>query len=200
MIMLHTLKAGDKVLVKVGKNAIMAEVLENNMDSVKVRNMTNGHEFKTSRIVELLDQPQPACQPADDTQTIENETECMEPEADAREQVADAIVEAIAPAVITQVQAQPELAQTVADAAAAPEVKPAKKMSLLEAAYNVLLQEQKPMNTRELVKAAIDKGLWIPTSCKTPEQSLYGAIFLEMKKAQAPRFKKSEKRGAFELA
>ena len=49
-----------------------------------------------------------------------------------------------------------------------------------------------------MVKAAIERGLWTPTNCKTPEQSLYGAIFREIKVSAAPRFRKSATRGAFE--
>lgn len=83
---------------------------------------------------------------------------------------------------------------------AKPEVpKAEKKMTLLGAAIDILKRENKPMNTREMVKAAIDSGLWVATACKTPEQSLYGAIFNEMTKAAAPRIKKSEVRGKFEL-
>lgn len=64
--------------------------------------------------------------------------------------------------------------------------KPEKNMTLMDAAVAVLKEEAKPMNTREMVKAAIDKGYWIPTSCKTPEQTLYGSIFREMKTKELP--------------
>ena len=58
-----------------------------------------------------------------------------------------------------------------------------------------------PMNCRELVAKAIEKGLWIPTEAKTPEQTLYSGIFREIKTAAEPRFKKSETRkGSFEYA
>lgn len=173
MIALHTLNAGDKVLVKVGKNDIKAEVLEVRPDKCMVRNLVNGHEFTVSKVQDYLQEPVPE--------------ESTEQPVTAEDSTSDAPTEATAPAEPLQA---PVTAPT----------KPAKKMSLLEAAYNILLQEQRPMNTRELVKAAVDKGLWVMTSCKTPEQSLYGAIFLEMKKAEHPRFKKSVKRGAFEAA
>ena len=75
-----------------------------------------------------------------------------------------------------------------------------KKLSLLDAAVEVLKQSGKPMNTREMVKAATDSGLWIPTDCKTPEQTLYGSIFREMKIKENPRIVKSSVKGKFEYA
>ena len=192
MIALHTLNAGDKVLVKVGKNDIKAEVLEVRPDKCLVRNMVNGHEFAVSKVQDYLQEPAPeetTEQPAEDSATAEQLVAAENTTFDT----SDAPTEQAAP---TEAPVPAEPVQAPAAATA----KPTKKMSLLDAAYNILLQEQRPMNTRELVKAAVEKGLWVMTSCKTPEQSLYGAIFLEMKKAEHPRFKKSVKRGAFEVA
>ena len=75
-----------------------------------------------------------------------------------------------------------------------------KKLSLMDAAVEVLKQSGEPMNTREMVKAATDSGLWIPTDCKTPEQTLYGSIFREMKIKEHPRIVKSSVKGKFEYA
>ncbi len=75
-----------------------------------------------------------------------------------------------------------------------------KKLSLMDAAVEVLKQSGEPMNTREMVKAATDSGLWIPTDCKTPEQTLYGSIFREMKIKGNPRIVKSSVKGKFEYA
>lgn len=75
-----------------------------------------------------------------------------------------------------------------------------KKISLMDAAVEVLKQSGEPMNTREMVKAATDSGLWIPTDCKTPEQTLYGSIFREMKIKENPRIVKSSVKGKFEYA
>ena len=83
----------------------------------------------------------------------------------------------------------------------APESKPAKKMSLMDAAVAVLKESGKPMNTREMVKTAVEKGYWFPTACRTPEQTLYGSIFREIKTTEKPRFRKSATRkGSFEYA
>ena len=79
----------------------------------------------------------------------------------------------------------------------APESKPAKKMSLMDAAVAVLRDSGEPMNTREMVKTATEKGYWTPTACKTPEQTLYGSIFREIKTREAPRIVKSETKGKF---
>ncbi len=104
------------------------------------------------------------------------------------------------------VEEQPAEPQPAAEEPEAPEAEPApeapraRKMSLLDAAIEVLKLEAKAMNTRDMVKQAIERGLWIQTSCKTPEQSLYGAIFREIKESEHARIRKSEKRGLFEYA
>ena len=77
--------------------------------------------------------------------------------------------------------------------------RPEKKLSLLDAAAKVLAASRQPMNCKELVAKAIEKGLWIPTGAKTPEQTLYSGIFREIQTKEEPRFKKSETRkGSFE--
>ena len=78
-----------------------------------------------------------------------------------------------------------------------PEAAPTKKMSLMDAAVAVLKESGEPMNTREMVKAAAEKGYWTPTACKTPEQTLYGSIFREIKTKAQPRIVKSETKGKF---
>ncbi len=80
-----------------------------------------------------------------------------------------------------------------------PVAKPEKKLSLMDAAVKVLKMTGEPMNTREMVQVAILKGLWIPTSCKTPEQTLYGSIFREMSTKENPRIIKSEQKGKFKF-
>lgn len=50
------------------------------------------------------------------------------------------------------------------------------------------------------IRKAMCAGARTPTNCKTPEQSLYGAIFREIKVTEQPRFRKSAKKGAFEYA
>lgn len=79
-----------------------------------------------------------------------------------------------------------------------PVAKPEKKLSLLDAAFEVLKASEFPLNTKEMVAKAIEAGLWLPTAAKTPEQSLYSAIFREIGSKEFPRFSKSATRkGAF---
>ena len=75
-----------------------------------------------------------------------------------------------------------------------------KKLSLLDAAAQTLKHSRRPMNTKEIVARIIESGIWTPTAAKTPEQSLYSAIFREIKEKENPRFRKSaEKKGSFEF-
>ena len=81
--------------------------------------------------------------------------------------------------------------------APAPVAAPTKKMSLMDAAVAVLKDSGEPMNTRDMVKAAAEKGYWTPTACRTPEQTLYGSIFREIKTKAQPRIVKSDVKGKF---
>ena len=72
-----------------------------------------------------------------------------------------------------------------------------KKRSLLDAAVEVLRLAKMPMNTREIIEAAIELKLWQPTGAKTPEQTLYGAIVRENKTKEQPRIVKSDIKGKF---
>ena len=79
--------------------------------------------------------------------------------------------------------------------------RPEKKLSLLNAAAQVLAARREPMNCKEIIAKAVEMGLWTPTGAKTPEQTLYSGIFREIKTCDEPRFKKSESRkGSFEYA
>ena len=79
--------------------------------------------------------------------------------------------------------------------------RPEKKLSLLNAAAQVLAACRTPMNCKEMIAKAVEMGLWTPTGAKTPEQTLYSGIFREIKSTEEPRFKKSETRkGSFEYA
>lgn len=79
-------------------------------------------------------------------------------------------------------------------------VPPPRRLSLVEAAIEVLRREKRPLNTRELVELAVERGLWKPRKGSTPEQSLYGAFFLEIRSGESPRIRKATARGKFELA
>ena len=79
----------------------------------------------------------------------------------------------------------------------APKAAPSKRISLMDAAVAVLKESGEPMNTREMVKAATERRYWTPTACKTPEQTLYGNIFREIKTKEHPRIVKSDVKGKF---
>ena len=76
---------------------------------------------------------------------------------------------------------------------------PEKKLSLFEAVVTALQGEPAgtALNTRELVALAVEKGLWQPSGAKTPEQTLYSAIFRENATKEHPRIVKSDKKGKF---
>lgn len=77
---------------------------------------------------------------------------------------------------------------------------PAKKLSLLDAAVQVLAASRIPMNTKELVAKAIEMNLWVPTGAKTPVQTLYSAISREIKTRETPLIIKCEEKGKFQIA
>lgn len=75
-----------------------------------------------------------------------------------------------------------------------------KKLSLLDAAVQVLGEATEPMNTKHMVDAVAEQGLWSPGSGKTPHATLYSAILRELQnKGDDARFVKVD-RGQFTLA
>lgn len=145
-----------KAIVKVGKNEINVEVLEEDANGFTVKSESTGRTFHVKSLVRRIEE---APAPAEQTAGAEAVKEFHEP----------------TPA-------------------------PAKKMSLMNAAVEVLKTTGKELNTREIVKEAIDRGLWIPTACKTPEQTLYGSIFRELAVKENPRIVKGEAKGKFKFA
>ncbi len=79
---------------------------------------------------------------------------------------------------------------------------PKKRMSLLNAAVEVLKAAgpEHPMNCKEILEAILERKLWTPTDCKTPEQSIYGSIFREINNKEHPRIVKSDVKGKFRIA
>ncbi len=75
-----------------------------------------------------------------------------------------------------------------------------KRLSLVDAAYEVLKAEGRPMNAAEMARLAVERGLWTAQGGKTPAQTLYARIFEEMRHARRPRFRKTSMCGLFELA
>ena len=76
-----------------------------------------------------------------------------------------------------------------------------KRMGLVSAAIRVLgdAGDDAAMNCHELVKLAIERGLWQPRAGKTPANTLYAALLRETRdKGEASRFRKTD-RGKFAL-
>ena len=71
---------------------------------------------------------------------------------------------------------------------------------VMNAAVQLLRESPVPMNTREIVAAALEAGLWEPTGSKTPEQSLYGSIFREIATKERPRIVRADQKGKFRIA
>lgn len=72
------------------------------------------------------------------------------------------------------------------------------KLSLIDAAIEVLGKAKEPMNCKEMVQAVFDAKLWAPGTGKTPHATLYSAILRDLK-SETPRFAKVD-RGQFTLA
>jgi hypothetical protein len=75
----------------------------------------------------------------------------------------------------------------------------AKKLSMLDAAVEVLKAASQPMSPKEMIAAMEEADLWKSPAGKTPSNTLAAAINRECSQKENPRFKKSEK-GKFALA
>ena len=203
MTELNSIKAGDRVLVKIGRNLIECEALAVGPDGVTVRSLSTGREFTTARVEEVVGRAEPpAAEVTAAEATAQNPPADEKPEMEAaagEKPEAEKPAEAPAPRQPEAEAPAPE-EQVAEGPVGADGPKPRRKLSLLNAAIEVLRAEGRPLNTRDLVKLAMERGLWTPTGCRTPEQSLYGAIFLEIKNSDNPRVRKSAERGKFELA
>ena len=253
------IEVGMRVMVKVASREIPATVVEVGESWFLVRSDSTGREFKTTRVVDILDTPakgeeeeiaRAAADIADEEAATaelrsreengENadeggaeddaevpqaeKTEADEPKAEAPKddetkaespkneeakaeppkdgEVKDGEEKAEPPKADETKTDEPPKADVAKDGGAAPAEEaaaPRKNLSLVDAAVEVLRAEKRPMGVKELVKLATERGLWIPTKAKTPEQSLYGGLYLEMKNSARPRIRKSAEKGRFEL-
>ncbi len=70
--------------------------------------------------------------------------------------------------------------------------KPAKKLSQMAAAFEVLRAAGEPMTCKAMVEAMAEKKLWASPGGKTPEATLYAAIAREIAtKGDEARFRKA---------
>jgi hypothetical protein len=94
---------------------------------------------------------------------------------------------------------KPEANTTTAEKKARKPRDPAKprKVSLLDAAAQVLAESTEPMTAKQMVDAVTTKGLWSSPKGKTPHATLYAAILRETgAKGADARFRKTD-RGLF---
>ena len=190
---------GMRVMVKVASREIPATVVEVGENWFLVRSNSTGREFRTTRVVDILDAPE-----TDETEIAQAAADIADEEAAtaelrSREENGEADEPKSEPPKADEPKAEEppkadEAAPAVAETAA-----PRRNLSLVDAAVEVLRAEKRPMGVKELVKLATERGLWISTKAKTPEQSLYGGLYLEMKNSSHPRIKKSAEKGRFEL-
>lgn len=180
---------GTIVMVKVGRNEIEVVVTEITANGWKVKKVGSDREFIVTRIERVIAEPgapeaTPATEPgaeAVDAEIPSEEDPATEPEAESAASEAEEEVDTPNPA--------PESGGS-----------PEKKLSLLNAALQVLKHSRTPLNTKEILVQVIEEGLWSPNGAKTPEQSLYSAFFREIKEKETPRVRKSAaRRGAFEF-
>ena len=180
---------GTIVMVKVGRNEIEVVVTEITANGWKVKKVGSDREFIVTRIERVIAEPG-APEAASAT---EPETEAVDAEIPS---------EAAPPTEPEVESAAPEAEEEVDTLNPAPESggSPEKKLSLLNAALQVLKRSRTPLNTKEVLAQVIEEGLWSPNGAKTPEQSLYSAFFREIKEKETPRVRKSAaRRGAFEF-
>lgn len=169
---------GTIVMVKVGRNEIEVVVTEITANGWKVKKVGSDREFIVTRIERVIAEPE--------TEAVD--AEIPSEAAPATEQEAES--------------AAPEAEEEVDTPNPAPESggSPEKKLSLLNAALQVLKRSRTPLSTKEILAQVIEEGLWSPNGAKTPEQSLYSAFFREIKEKETPRVRKSAaRRGAFEF-
>ena len=236
---------GSLIRVKVGRNIILAKVVEILDGAVRVCSVANNKEFNVPQSRVQLDGQETASTEQQGESTVQTEQEAAEASvasdsaesesqteqepAEAQEPQAEATVEVAEP---EAVPAEPEHPEATAETEPAtvevvPEDeaaeftpsgedeedeyainpahesdKPVKRLSLLNAAVIVLKDAgpEHPMNCKEILEAILERQLWTPTDCKTPEQTLYGSIFREINAKEHPRIVKSNVKGKFVIA
>lgn len=170
-------KVGTIATVKIGRNEVEVTVIEITADGWKVKSNSSGREFEAKKLERIISEPE----------SLENNT----PESPASTGAAAPSIEEEA----NHGETEEEPRNPAPESGRA-----AKKLSLLDAAAQVLKQSGAALNCKEIIKLAVEGGLWTPSGAKTPEQSLYSAMFREIKNKENSRFRKSESRkGSFEF-
>ena len=201
-------KVGSLIRVKVGKNLILAEVVEILENGFRVQSLSTYKEFNVPESRVQLDreqpapanaEPQPETSVASDSAEAEPQTEELTEPAEAEQATVEVVPEDEA-AEFTP-SGEDEEDEYVINPAHESD-KPVKRLSLLNAAVIVLKDAgpEHPMNCKEILEAILARQLWTPTDCKTTEQTLYGSIFREINTKEHPRIVKSDVKGKFRIA
>ena len=213
-------KVGSLIRVKVGRNIILAKVVEILDGAVRVCSLANNREFNVPQSRVQLDGEQSSTEAQGETtvQTEEagaeqqTEQEAQTEQAETTEEAAETEAEETGTPATVEVVPEDEAAEFTPSGEdeedeyvinpAHESDKPKKRMSLLNAAVEVLKAAgpEHPMNTKEILEAILERHLWTPTDCKTPEQTLYGSIFREINTKEHPRILKSDVKGKFVIA
>ena len=180
---------GTIVMVKVGRNEIEVVVTEITANGWKVKKVGSDREFIVTRIERVIAEPgAPEAASATEPETEAVDAEIPSEEAPATEPEAESAA--------SEAEEEVDTPNPAPESGGSPE----KKLSLLNAALQVLKRSRTPLNTKEILAQVIEEGLWSPNGAKTPEQSLYSAFFREIKEKETPRVRKSAaRRGAFEF-
>lgn len=187
------IKAGTIVNVKVGRNIVPAKVVEILEDGFRVSSVAKNKEFVVTESRIVVDEEAEPANVASDSAESEVAEQPIEPEEPSAASDSDESKEEFQP---TGDDQEDEYVINPAHESD----KPVKRLSLLNAAVIVLKETKADMNTRELIEAIVERQLWTPTDCKTPEQTLYGSIFREIATKEHPRIVKSEIKGKFRIA
>ena len=165
------IKVGNSYLVKVGKNEIKIRVVrENPSGGWMVSSLAGGSTFLVKDPGRLL--------------------RCIETLS------VTAQTPAVAPVVAQTPAPVPVSALQIPVSALTP---PVKKLSMLDAAVEVLKNSQTPMSCKDIIAAMESSGLWSPGKGLTPVNTLTAAIGVEIRRKPAPRFRKTAP-GLFEYA
>ena len=215
-------KVGSLIRVKVGKNLILAEVVEILENGFRVQSLSTYKEFNVPESRVQLDREQPAPASAESQAEVAAQTEQesaedteLEPQAEQTENTVATEQEA------STIEVEPPTVEVVPEGEteeftpsgedeedeyainpAHESDKPVKRLSLLDAAVIVLKTAgpDHPMNCKEILEAIVERQLWASTPGKTPEQTLYGSIFREINTKEHPRIVKSNVKGKFVIA
>ena len=203
-------KVGSLIRVKVGRNIILAKVVEILDGAVRVCSLANNKEFNVPESRVQLDEQEAAgtepqteeqSEASDASDSAEAEPQTEEPAEPAEAEPATVEVVPEDEAAEFTPSGEDEEDEYVINPAHKSD-KPVKRLSLLNAAVIVLKDAgpEHPMNCKEILEAIVARELWTPTNCKTPEQTLYGSIFREINTKEHPRIQKSNVKGKFVIA